>query len=197
MRLRAKRSERPCERDHVELQRDERTDSAKSCGTNAEGRKIMNTHDKRRGNNLDAAELLAEIAALRRRLDDLEAAPAASASRRKSGWLAWSRWVDRLVAAVAVLGVLAGVSVVYGEDVKDALFVSPSGDVGIGVSQPATKLDVDGEIRGRGGFQFPDKTKQLTSAETLLTGAVIAFDLQKCPKGWADYPSAYGRLPSR
>ena len=129
--------------------------------------------------------MLAEITALRRRLDGLEAVPAASASRRKPG---------RLVAALAVLGVLAGVSVVYGQDVKDALFVSPSGDVGIGVSQPSAKLDVNGEIRGSGGFQFPDGTKQMTSAMNLLKGAVIAFDLEKCPEGWAEYQAAYGRF---
>jgi hypothetical protein len=163
---------------------------------NAEGRKIMSTHehDERREKALDAAELLAEIAALRRRLDDLEAVPAASASRQKPGWLAWPRSVGRLVAAVAALGVLAGVSVVYGQGVKDALFVSPSGNVGIGVSQPVAKLDVDGEIRGRGGVQFPDGTKQMTSAGNLLKDAVIAFDLQKCPEGWAEYQAAYGRF---
>ncbi len=148
-------------------------------------------HDQRREKDLDAAELLAEITALRRRLDDIEAVPAASASRRKTGWPVWPRSVDRLVAAVAVLGVLAGVSVVYGQDVKDALFVSASGDVGIGVSQPGAKLDVNGEIHGRGGFQFPDGTKQMTSAGNLLKGAVIAFDLQKCPEGWAEYQRAY------
>jgi hypothetical protein len=137
---------------------------ARECG----GRKIMSTHDERRANDLDPAELLAEIAALRRRLDDLEAVPAARAVRRKPG---------RLVAAVAVLGVLAGVSVVYGQNAKDALFVSPSGEVRIGVS-----------------LQFPDGTKQMTSAETLLKGAVIAFDLEKCPAGWSEYQPAYGRF---
>lgn len=151
-------------------------------------------HDQRRDKDLDAAELLAEIAALRRRVDDLEAVPAASASHRKPGWLAWPRSIDRLVAAVAVIGVLAGVSVVYGQGVNDALFVSPSGNVGIGVSEPAAKLDVDGEIRGRGGVQFPDGTKQMTSAMNLLKGAVIAFDLQKCPEGWSEYQAAYGRF---
>jgi hypothetical protein len=108
-------------------------------------------HDQPRDKDLDPAELLAEIAALRRRLDKLEAFPAASVSRPKPGWLVWPRSVDKLVAAVAVLGALAGASVVYGQDVKDSLFVSPSGNVGIGVSDPAAKLDVDGEIRGRGG----------------------------------------------
>lgn len=151
-------------------------------------------HDGCRGKDPDAAELLAEIIALRRRLDGLETAPAASASRRKRGWPVWPRSADRLVAAVAALGVLAVVSVVYGGDVKDALFVSPSGDVGIGVSQPGAKLDVNGEIRGRAGVLFPDGTKQMTSAGNLLKGAVIAFDLQKCPEGWAEYPGAYGRF---
>jgi hypothetical protein len=34
----------------------------------------------------------------------------------------------------------------------------------------------------------------MTTAMNLLKGAVIAFDLPKCPEGWAEYQAAYGRF---
>lgn len=33
-----------------------------------------------------------------------------------------------------------------------------------------------------------------TSAHSIPEGAVIAFDLEKCPEGWDDYRAAYGRF---
>ena len=63
-----------------------------------------------------------------------------------------------------------------------------TGKVTIGVG-----LDVTGTIRSsNGGFQFPDGTTQTTAA--LPAGAVIAFNLDACPAGWAEFTSAHGRF---
>ena len=86
--------------------------------------------------NTDVSALLAEVAALRQRLAALEERlqenpkepPGRQAKPRTSGKsVAW-------LTTGAVLAMLAGVSVVYGQSAVNAFFISKEGDVAIGPS---------------------------------------------------------------
>lgn len=50
------------------------------------------------------------------------------------------------------------------DSASDDLVIDAGGDVGIGTTTPAYKLDVNGVIRASGGFIFPDDTSQVTAA---------------------------------
>lgn len=131
-------------------------------------------------------DLRAELRVLHERLEDLEARRPGHAGRRV---LTGARKAGLVLAGTLLLGVAA----IHGQNVVNALFIDAAGNVGIGSSAPAQKLDVAGKIRSStGGFQFPDGTTQATAA--VLTGAVIAFNLTACPAGWTDYAPAYGRF---
>jgi hypothetical protein len=105
--------------------------------------------------------------------------------------------------ALLIAGVmLVGATIVFGEDVANALFISAGGNVGIGTTSPSATLDVNGEIRARtatingelkpASLRFPDGTTQATAAPP--AGAVIAFNLSACPAGWSEYTPARGRF---
>lgn len=54
---------------------------------------------------------------------------------------------------------------IYAQGLDERVRVTQSGNVGIGTSAPATKLDVAGQVRSStGGFVFPDGTIQTTAA---------------------------------
>ncbi len=93
--------------------------------------------------------------------------------------------------------------------------VATGGKVGIGVTNPAAKLDVAGEIKfgntastcnatNEGQQRYNSTLKRMEfcngtawsdmSAPMVPTGAVIAFDLTSCPTGWSEYTPAYGRV---
>ena len=87
--------------------------------------------------NANASALLAEVAALRRRLAALEERLQENPPKEPPGRQAKPRTARRTVAWLttgAVLAMLAGVSVVYGQSAVDAFFISKEGDVAIGPS---------------------------------------------------------------
>jgi hypothetical protein len=141
----------------------------------------------------ETSTTLAELEALRQRLATLEAHLAATRNQPRA-WKFFRPGPARNFALLAIAALLAGALISRGDAIK-ALFISPSGDVGIGNIDPAQKLDVAGTIRSRtGGFQFPDGTQQATAAVTIPAGAVVPFNLGNCPAGWTDYMPAYGRF---
>ena len=87
--------------------------------------------------NTDVSALLAEVAALRQRLAALEERPQGNPPKGAPGRQAKPRTARKTVAWLttgAVLAMLAGVSVVYGQSAVDAFFISKEGDVAIGPS---------------------------------------------------------------
>lgn len=134
-----------------------------------------------------------DIEKLRHRLAELEG----SLARLDKGRLPRSMRPPAHTAALALLVVgatFSAVSAIQGEPAQqNALFIDSKGQVGIGTTEPQQSLDVKGTIRSReGGVQFPDGTTQTTAA--VPVGAVIAFDLDACPRGWSEYKPAYGRF---
>ena len=84
--------------------------------------------------NANASGLLAEVAALRRQLAALEERLRENPPKESPGRQAKPRTARRTVAWLttgAVLAMLAGVSVVYGQSAVDAFFISKEGDVAI------------------------------------------------------------------
>lgn len=92
---------------------------------------------------------------------------------------------------------------------QDAYLATSSGNVGIGTTSPTQKLDVEGQIRVRGGN--PAAGKVLTAlnangdsdwqaAASVPSNAVMFFNATSCPSGWNALTSAEGRyivgLPS-
>ena len=81
------------------------------------------------------------------------------------------------------------------------LFVRDDGRVGIGTAGPGAALDVNGQVKIRGGS--PATGSVLTSdASGLATwqasvsvplGAVMFFNLPSCPSGWSELAAARGR----
>jgi hypothetical protein len=136
---------------------------------------------------------LAELEALRQRLATLEAHVAASHGKSRA-WKLFRRGRIRNVALLAVSVLLAGVVITRGADAVEALFISPTGNVGIGIPDPKQKLEVAGTVRSTVGFQFPDGSQQATAAVNIPSGAVVPFNLGNCPAGWTDYTFAYGRF---
>ena len=87
--------------------------------------------------NANASGLLEEVAALRRRLAALEERPQENPPKEPPGRQAKPRPSRKTVAWLAtgaVLAMLAGASVVYGQSAVDAFFISKEGDVAIGPS---------------------------------------------------------------
>jgi trimeric autotransporter adhesin len=93
--------------------------------------------------------------------------------------------------------------------------IDTSGNVGIGVTSPAAKLEVNGAIKlgsmvactateeGSQRYnstlkimEFCDGTawQAVGASGTIPTGAVMAFDLVACPSGWTEYTAARGRF---
>lgn len=142
----------------------------------------------------DYSQLKNEVAMLRKEMQELKA----DRSKRLSGsvgglWRRFARrhswaWLRIAVAVLLALGLLSA------QNKPDALFIASNGNVGIGSTSPAQKLDVAGTVRSSsGGFQFPDNSMQITAA-IIPSGAVISFNLDACPSGWSDYAPAYGRF---
>jgi microcystin-dependent protein len=104
-----------------------------------------------------------EIAVLRSRLQALEA----QLARRRM-----NRWAPRRLALVLSAGVLLALGgVLYGQGGGEALFVAPSGRVGIGRTDPSAALDVNGRIKDQTGF-------------VVAVGSIIAFAGTQAPEGW-------------
>ena len=111
---------------------------------------------------LEYGDLKAELDALRQQVDVLETAQVRSQmmAQRRDRWAAPKR---TLVVALPVLLLFATAGVLYG-DVKEALFIDPSGKVGINTSQPGNTLDVRGRahvtslafIDGSNGAPYAD-----------------------------------------
>jgi hypothetical protein len=122
------------------------------------------------------AGVLAEMAALRHRLAALEArlpgnAPEQQAKRRTSTkTVAW-------LTTGAVLAMLAGASLVYGQSAVGALFISKEGNVGIGTSTPLATAKL--QVAGAGGGWFsPDATSGagVRVWQDGATGSVFSYD---------------------
>jgi hypothetical protein len=122
------------------------------------------------------AGVLAEMAALRHRLAALEArlpgnAPEQQAKRRTSTkTVAW-------LTTGAVLAMLAGASLVYGQSAVDALFISKEGNVGVGTSTPLATAKL--QVAGAGGGWFsPDATSGagVRVWQDGATGSVFSYD---------------------
>ncbi len=117
--------------------------------------------------NANASGLLAEVAALRRQLAALEERLQESPPKEPPGRQAKPRTSRKTVAwpaTGAVLAMLAGASVVYGQTAVDSFFISKEGDVAIGppgglfvgkagnvgigtyTPSPDNKLEVKGKI---------------------------------------------------
>jgi hypothetical protein len=103
--------------------------------------------------SIDAAALLAQIEALRRRLAVLEERLPVNCAAQPSGRDTKRRTSTKVVVRLltgAGLAMLAGGSLVYGQgavqSAADALFISKEGRVGIGIgaANPAATLDVGG-----------------------------------------------------
>ena len=80
------------------------------------------------------------------------------------------------------------------------LTVDSTGNIGIGTTSPAAKLDVAGNVKIADGTQGSGKV--LTSnangvaswqSGSIPAGAVMFFNLAACPSGWADFTLARGR----
>ena len=98
----------------------------------------------------DVSQMQAEIAALRKRLAALEDGVPADDRNQPRARKAKSRTIANVVGlltVIVVLTVLTSASVVYGQSAVDALFIDPEGNVGIGTSDPKTKLHVEGNLR--------------------------------------------------
>jgi microcystin-dependent protein len=95
-------------------------------------------------------ELRAELGALHKRLEELESKQASS----KGGAYFKTRRVfsgRRVAASLSAAILLVAGGILYGQGAGDALFIDPSGRVGIGTANPLGKLDIQGGADSNGG----------------------------------------------
>lgn len=95
-------------------------------------------------------ELRAELSALHKKLEELEAKQASS----NFGVFFTTRRIfsrRRIVALLPVAALLIAGGLLYGQGAGDALFIDPSGRVGIGTTNPLGKLDIQGGADSNGG----------------------------------------------
>src|SRR5215471_13037230 len=64
----------------------------------------------------------------------------------------------------------------FGATDKEAMRLTPAGNLGIGITDPTVKLDVDGLIRASGGVIFPDGSIQLSAASKTLGAPSLRLD---------------------
>ena len=101
---------------------------------------MMNDHLKK-----TCAELRAELGALHRKLQVLEAKQAESGAGAVA--IAARRFHKNImIALIPLLGLLAAGGLLYGQGAGDALFIDPQGWVGIGTNAPKATLDVAGKL---------------------------------------------------
>jgi hypothetical protein len=127
-----------------------------------------------------AASLHAEVEELRRRLAALEAgAPGQAAATGKRRVRPTAKRLALLVAGA----VLACATVVFGQNAVEALFVSKDGNVGVGMTSPAVKLDVNGSLHVGGlcGSSVPNSQ-----------GGYLSWNQMKCGTGEVDFISHKG-----
>ena len=88
-------------------------------------------------------QLRAELGALQKKLEELEAK---QASGNVGAFFTTRRIFSRrrIIALLPVAALLIAGGLLYGQGAGDALFIDPSGRVGIGTTNPLGKLDIQG-----------------------------------------------------
>lgn len=77
----------------------------------------------------------------------------------------------------------------------DGNLIVNTGNVGIGMTNPTQKLDVNGTIRATGDICTDvGGGKCLGDSSDIPAHAVMAFNLATCPTGWTALPGANGRV---
>jgi hypothetical protein len=126
----------------------------------------------------DWCELKLEIEALRKRLDELEATQSLAKTAGRAALLPriyrWPAWA----LAVVIVTLLPALGALNATNIEEALHISPNGNVGIGTSSPAAKLQVNGNTKVDG---------RLTARETLVSGGVLGFDGAVGPANLGDF----------
>ncbi|MDQ5845734.1 MAG: hypothetical protein M3539_10625 [Acidobacteriota bacterium] len=102
----------------------------------------------------------------------------------QGAYLTWNQFcgtgeTDFINHRGAGVGGFAFVDTVNGATLNTLMFITGSGNVGIGTTAPSSKLQVAGQIRSTtGGFMFPDGTVQLTaSSGGTITGVTAGTGL--------------------